>query len=817
MRLTTVQTNFTAGVLSPRTIGRTDLARYNNGVASAVNCFPVISGGMQRRSGTIFSKAAKYGDRASRLVPFIVNRDTAYMLEFGDLYVRVYQPNGVYTGIEIASPYSAAMLADTDYTQSANAMFLWNESVFPQRLRRISLGVWDLSPVPFVVQPFDELGHVLAAGLTLSATTGVGVTATASSAVFLPSDVGRDLISMAGYATVTAYTSPTVVVVTITSAFPSTTLAVGTWYLDFSPQAFIVPSAVGPVGASVTLTGAATRAATLTLTAKTGSITVTASAGVFTAGDTGKQLFGDLGVATLTYVSATSCTAVTSTDFGALSYISGAWAITASVWRSPDDVGHYVQVNGGLLKVTAATATVATATVVNPMTSLVASPPFAWSIQQAVWNTTNGYPRTGTIHQQRVWCAGSTRYPQTLWGSRTGLYLDFTKGSNDSDACIFEIASDEVNPITYLCTARDMIVHTYGGEFSMRSPSGKSITPTSVDVQPESPLGSKGVRPITAGKDCVFVQRSGLKLRAMGYSFQIDGYDSPDLSVLCENITLSGITSMAYEQEPNQLLWLTLGDGRLLSCTVDRAQNVTAWAEHITDGAFESVATIPVGSFQQTWVIVRRTVNGAVARYVEYMDATFAPDLPGVVDPLAYPPIAAPEIYGCTVDAGKKFDNAGGQLVFAVPHLIGKTVDILADGLPQAPQVVALDGTVTIGRPSFRTLIGLHFNSSFKMLTPEVQGGTGSAQGNSMHTGEITIDLLNTLGIAIKDGEGREQDVPFRTFGPDVLDTRPPLYTGLHRLEMLGWERGRSDLTIEQNQPMPMQVLAIIRKFTVND
>jgi hypothetical protein len=50
---------------------------------------------------------------------------------------------------------------------------------------------------------------------------------------------------------------------------------------------------------------------------------------------------------------------------------------------------------------------------------------------------------------------------------------------------------------------------------------------------------------------------------------------------------------------------------RAVSCTLDRDQTVTGWAEHYTEGAFESVATIPNGDREEVWVIVRRIVNGA--------------------------------------------------------------------------------------------------------------------------------------------------------------------------------------------------------------
>jgi hypothetical protein len=817
-RLSLVQTNFTAGEISPRLHGRTDIDRYNNAAKTMQNCHPVIHGGAVRREGTFYSQAAKYsGTKKARLIEFIVSRSASYMLEFGDLYVRIFSPSGVYTGIELVSPYTEAMLADIDYVQGADTMFLFHASVAPYRLRSFSSVLWDLSAAPFTVQPFDEQGHYLAANLTLGATTGT-VTATASAAVFLQSDVGRNLISSAGSGKVTAFTDTTHVTVSITTAFASTALASGAWYLDVSPQALAVPTAKDPIGTSITLTGAAQRSGTITLTAKTGAITVTATGAPFLATDVGKTLYADSGVATITgYTNPAQIAATTSTDFASTSYASGAWGISGSTFRS-EDVGKYVRLNGGMVLITNyASDAAVTARIVTAMTSIVASPGLAWTLEAPVWSATNGYPRTGTLHEQRLWCAGSTKYPQTIWGSRTGLYLDFTKGVADSDACSFTIASDEINPISYLAAARILIIHTYGGEFSMQGGIDRPITPTVVQIKSQTSHGSKNVRPLTIGKESIFVQRAGRKVRAMGYTFQIDGYTCPDLAVLAEHITASGIVSMCYQQEPDQLVWLVLADGSLLTCTLDRDQQVTGWAKHYTDGAFEWVAAIPIGSSEQVWAVVRRIVNGVTVRYIEWFDTYFQPILPAAVDPNALPPITQPTVYGCTVDAAKLVDNVSGQTVFTgLGHLEGKTVDVVADGSAMAQQVVT-GGQITLPRASYRTLIGLHFKTILTMLTPEAGTGSGTAQGNSIHIGEITIRLLNTLGAKVLDGEGREQDVPFRRFGTAVLDAPPPMYSGPVRIEMLGWERGRAEISVVQDQPLPMHVLAVVRKTTIND
>jgi hypothetical protein len=162
MRANLIKTNFTAGEISPRLMGRVDIARYANGAKIIENAVCVVQGGVVRRPGTRFAAAAKYGDRTARLIPYVFNRSQAYMLEFGDGYLRIYQNgrqlvNEDNTPYEIASPYTVDMLSEVNYVQGADTMFLVHQSVPPHRLQRKGQTDWVLEAAPFIVEPFDEI------------------------------------------------------------------------------------------------------------------------------------------------------------------------------------------------------------------------------------------------------------------------------------------------------------------------------------------------------------------------------------------------------------------------------------------------------------------------------------------------------------------------------------------------------------------------------------------------------------------------------------------------------------------------------------
>lgn len=810
-RVTLMQTNFTAGEMSPRLLGRVDIARYSNGAKIIENAYPLVHGGVIRRPGSRFITAAKFGNKKARLIPYIFNRDQSYILEFGDQYLRVYKDGaqvltGGSTPYEVATPYTEAMLADLDYVQGADTMFLAHPSVPIYRLRRLDHADWSMAAAPFVTVPFDEIGFRPATTLTLSAASvGTGRTLTAGAATFLASDIGRDVWAGAGIATITAYTSSTVVTADITVAFSSTSIASAQWQVKGSPQVPIVPSVKDPVGASITLTSPSTTTETvesskaITGLSHNGTTTVTAtiSGHGYSTGNT-IRVAGCVpseynGTYTITVVSANSFTYTLDPDPGAASTLGTAARVSSStsttdVWRT-DDVGKFVNINRGLVEITAYTsAQQVTGTIRVALDSVVSSPANAWTLEAAMWNANDGYPRTVSLHEQRLVAAGSPGYPQTVWMSRTGEYLNFEQGTKDDDAMSFTISSDQINPIAHIGQVRALIALTYGGEFTLSGGVEKPITPTNIQVKNQSVYGCNSVRPIRIGNELYFIQRANRKLRAMAYKFETDAYGAPDLSVLAEHATESGIVDMAYQQEPESVMWLVRADGVMATVTIDRDQDVVGWARQITDGVFESVATIPVADGEEVWALVRRTVGGSTVRYIERFDSSIGTDS---------------SITGTSVGGAATWTGLG--------HLEGKTVDILADGVVMQRMTVT-GGQITLGRTAKAVQIGLPYTTTIETLTPELAGGTGSAQGNSMRIAEVTLRFHETTGCELNG-----QVIPFRNFGLAVLDAPAPLFTGDHRVEKLGWERGAAPLVIHQKQPLPFHLLAVIKKFTTND
>jgi len=83
--------SFTAGEISPRLEGRTNLEKYREGLAELTNMVVMPHGGVTRRPGTEFLGEVKDSTVKTRLIPFQFKTSDTYILEFGNQVMRVYR------------------------------------------------------------------------------------------------------------------------------------------------------------------------------------------------------------------------------------------------------------------------------------------------------------------------------------------------------------------------------------------------------------------------------------------------------------------------------------------------------------------------------------------------------------------------------------------------------------------------------------------------------------------------------------------------------------------------------------------------------
>lgn len=806
-----IQTNMTSGELSPEiALGRPDVQKYTNGLTRAENVVLTIQGGAKRRPGTLYVGEVRDSSKLSRLIDFIYNRSQAYVIEMADGFLRFYRNRALIlngsVAYEIASPYASTILRGVNYVQKADTAFFTHESVYPQRLQRFADNQWFIGPAPFNPDPVAEQGAFPSTTLTLGA-AGIGATtATAGAPVFYASDIGRSIAYFGGLAVISGFVSTTQVNINVVQPFSTTALPAFTWNLGGSPRAAVLVVTRGSVGdqASISHADAGLEDPPKTVTASGNNVAGYTDVQImghgYATGDTVRISNAEDAGAKITAADGYYVVTVLDANLIRIAYTGQLFSsgdvrkvlntAGAAVWRA-EDVGKIVSIGGGSIRITtvASASTVLGVVLTEVETTETAVQPDAWTLESAAWSARTGYPRAVTIDRQRLYFAGTPTYPQTVWASAIAGYLDFAFSLKDDSAFRFELDGARNSPIQHLAPSRKMLVLTDTDEMSLQGGQEKPITPSNIQKADESTAGTGFVRPLKVGSEILTVQPSGKTLSAVGYRYDIDGFAAPDRTVFASHITRPGLVDLTYRRDPDHQILAVRTDGVIAFCAYDIEQEVNGWGRWGTDGAFESVATIPTATSEDTYVIVRRTINGQTKRYIEVFDLN------------------------CYVDCGVMRDSAnpaGDTVWTGLAHLEGKTVVVNGDGADLGRFTVA-GGQITLPSPIKKAQIGLSYIPLVEPLQIEMATGNGTSQGKPVSMAECMVRVLDTTGAVIN---GQHQE--WRKFDNQVLDLPPPVQTGDLRVVTLQDQIYKTKLVISQPSPLPFHLLDIIRRVTVN-
>lgn len=230
-RETLLQSNFNAGVVSERLLGRTDFKKYASACYKLSNVIGLVSGPATFRPGTVFIDEAYNPLTKSRLIPFKYNTEQAYILEFSPLKIRFFKDRGVILNssnaeYEIASPYTEADLPYLSFSQDADVLYISipSNTVPPKVLQRFDHDNWVLSTLDFIDGPYLDANTTTTTITPSGVAVGASITLTASAALWVSTDVNRLVrwrqtsSTSWGYCKITSYTSSTVVQATVMKA-----------------------------------------------------------------------------------------------------------------------------------------------------------------------------------------------------------------------------------------------------------------------------------------------------------------------------------------------------------------------------------------------------------------------------------------------------------------------------------------------------------------------------------------------------------------------------------------------------------------------
>ena len=154
-----LQSSFAGGEVSPAVQARIDSPAYSSWLKTARNFFVHPQGGASNRPGTVFMGRAKYAGKPCRVIPFVLGESEAYVLELGEKYLRIYTASGQVLGedntpYELATPYLADEVAQINYTQYDQTLFLVHANHPPKQLTRLADGTFTFTEVPLKYGPF---------------------------------------------------------------------------------------------------------------------------------------------------------------------------------------------------------------------------------------------------------------------------------------------------------------------------------------------------------------------------------------------------------------------------------------------------------------------------------------------------------------------------------------------------------------------------------------------------------------------------------------------------------------------------------------
>lgn len=405
-------------------------------------------------------------------------------------------------------------------------------------------------------------------------------------------------------------------------------------------------------------------------------------------------------------------------------------------------------------------------------------------------DSTNGWPRTITFWQQRLWFGGAQNKPQTVYSSKIADFFDFTTGSNDADGIEFTIDDDQVNAIVNIFAGRTLQVFTTGGEFFTPLLTTNKVTPDTVSIEKATRHGSEdsGVRPLSNDGATMFVSKGGRVVREYVFLEVEQSYVTEDISFLSEHLIQNPV-SADIQRGSNfaaEYSYFVNGDGTMAVLNRRRAQSFLAWTLYETDGEYEQVAVVD----NEVYVCVKRTIDSAIVRYIEKFDADYYTDA-GII---------------LTDTATTSWSGLG--------HLEGEDVNVRSqDGYPLLPQTVS-SGAITTESEQTDIEVGLPWQPIIRTLPPnaEVQG-KGNIIGSKRRIVSANFNLYESNGFFVSNGTTSSR-ISVLSLGNINFGQVTPKFSGWKKSYFRGYSR-EPYIEITQDLPLDLNILSLNMEVTI--
>lgn len=413
--------------------------------------------------------------------------------------------------------------------------------------------------------------------------------------------------------------------------------------------------------------------------------------------------------------------------------------------------------SGGLTGVarikTVVSATSATASVLSSLGGTGATED--WS--EGAWSDYRGWPSAVAFYEGRLWWTGKGNF----WGSVSDAYDSFDdETEGDSGPISRSIGSGPVDTINWLLPLQRLIAGAGAAEWSARSSTlDEPLTPTNFNLKAASTQGSGTVDAVRIDSAGIFVQRSGLRVFQLAYNFEANDYAPTEMTQLAPEACSPGVSAIAVQRQPDTRVHFVLSDGTVAVMIFNRGEEVICWVKVETDGDIEDVVVLPDETEDAVYYVVKRTINGSDVRYLERW-------------------AREDQCQGSTVsrlaDSFLVFTNSpASATVTGLSHLEGETVVVWADGKCMSTSSDAIatftvsGGQITLtNRGSLYEattgVVGLAYRARFKGTKLAYAAMLGSAMNQRKrvsHLGLIAADM-HRKGVTIGPDFDHLDDLP---------------------------------------------------------
>ena len=454
-------------------------------------------------------------------------------------------------------------------------------------------------------------------------------------------------------------------------------------------------------------------------------------------------------------------------------------------------------------------------------TTLYASTTNTLDWGEPLFSDLRGYPSTTCFREGRLWFNGPRTRPSALLASKTEQFFNFDVGTAlDDDAIDFNAATSEVRKIEYLIPGRDLTIFTDGAEMFTSVDDGEALTPTNMNVKPQTYFGCKRVKPFVFDGAILFVQRGrGKNIREYHFKDLSQAYESPSVSLLAGHLIENPIDSAVITSSnyPEQYAFFVMDNGSLAVFHSIREQESRGWALWFpgtndagqtsnvvnyatSDTKFSSqthfMSQLDLFTSEQSsdkfkaitvvnddiFVITERRIRGGNKFYLERFNNARYFDLARSIR---------------VQTASRTFlgllEFANTQVAVRSRNAFLGTYTVDSAGRLDLPDTVTKQVDIEVGLPYLAYMQPMPFDANTR---------SGTLTGKKRRLSRLIVETYDTLSLKLEDDVILTRDVT------DNLPGQPKPRSGPYEFNILGYSRDPT-ITLALNEPMKATILSM--------